>query len=103
MSVGKATMCAVLSGVILAGTPRTIMGSTPDNASSTVLLTLDFKGGSLAAYVQALREAPGGANIALMATQPSGVHVPPVRFDSVSVEAALDLIKASTAFSVLSL
>ena len=93
MSAAKATMCAVLSGVLLTGPPRTVIGSGSGRTSPSVLLSLEFEGGSLAEYVKALRNAAGGVNIALMAIEPSGVHVPPMRFDSVSVEAALDLVK----------
>ncbi len=55
--------------------------------------SLQFAGGTIGEYVNALQEASGGANIVVASPEVGAIRFPPVRLESVTLEAAVIVLE----------
>lgn len=76
----------LLLSILAAGT-----SGDPDRSESGPLIDLNFNGGTVAAYIEALRKAAGAVNI-VVAPEGEGIDVPAVRLTRVSIEGALKVL-----------
>ncbi len=56
-------------------------------------IELDFPGGTLSTYINAIQAAAGGVNIVLMSAAASNIELPPLQLNAVSAGDALKLIE----------
>ena len=63
-------------------------GSSPAD-----VVTVDFRGGTLVGYVEAIRQATDGANIVVTGVDAQAIPVGAIRLDDVSVESALRAVE----------
>lgn len=61
------------------------------------VVTVDFRGGTLVGYVEAIRQATDGANIVVTAVDAQEIPVAAIRLDDVSIESALRLVEQTYA------
>lgn len=68
--------------------------TSPFQSSGVAIISINFRGGTLAEYVAAVREAagPDGTNV-LFSQEAGSVSVPPVQLQSVSVRIALEVLE----------
>lgn len=65
-----------------------------DESPDTGLISVDFPGGTITEYVNALAKAAGSLNV-LISPEAADFSMPPVKLTKVSVSAAIDLVKGT--------
>ncbi len=74
----------------------TVWAQLPDDVGSddrpARISNMEFPGGTVGEYIDAIREAAPGANILPPITDVGGITIPPVKLDGVDVGAALELL-----------
>ena len=65
-----------------------------NESSDTELISVDFPGGTITEYVNALAKAAGSVNV-LISTEAADLSMPPVKLTKVSVSAAIDLVNGT--------
>lgn len=62
-----------------------------DEVNNSQLISVDFKGGTIAEYIDALEKAAGSVNV-LIAPEAADISMPAVKLTKVTVAAAIDLV-----------
>ena len=95
MNRSVSMLLVVLASLTLASPPPARAQSevpTQPKAEPPQLIELEFPGGTIAEYVEALNEVVGKANIVVMAAA-RDIEMPPIELNSVALGSALELIQ----------
>lgn len=84
--------------VVLVALVLTFLSAGSTQAQNDVpdvgLISVDFPGGTITEYIDALAKAAGSVNV-LISTEAADLSMPPVKLTKVSVSAAIDLVKGT--------
>ncbi len=84
--------------VVLVALALTFLSAGSTQAQNDVpdagLISVDFKGGTITEYIDALAKAAGSVNV-LISTEAADLSMPPVKLTKVSVSAAIDLVNGT--------
>jgi len=78
---------------ILSGA-NTVHAQTVFESNDRGLISVDFPGGTITEYIDALAKAAGSVNV-LISTEAADLSMPPVKLTKVSVSAAIDLVNGT--------
>ena len=99
------SLLVALTGVALVWCPP-VRAEPPQlrpESKSPPVISVQFPGGTLAEYLEAIRNAAGGANVVLAAPEARKVSLPSIRLNSVAVGAAVRVVAGEVRVDGLSL